>query len=100
DADVVARLGGDEFAVLCPQLSSTDELEALAGRLVQVVAEPFEVRGEHVVLGVSVGASTSPAGDADVDHLVEAADRALYQVKRTGKGGWRIADADSAVSAS
>jgi diguanylate cyclase (GGDEF)-like protein/PAS domain S-box-containing protein len=100
DADVVARLGGDEFAVLCPQLSSTDELGTLAERLVHVVAEPFEVRGKQVALGVSVGASTSPAGEADVDHLVEAADRALYQVKRTGKGGWQIASSESAVPTS
>jgi diguanylate cyclase (GGDEF)-like protein/PAS domain S-box-containing protein len=90
DVDLVARLGGDEFAVLCPALAGTAELESLAERLVQVVAEPFEVRGQHVRLGVSIGASTTTAADVDVDGLVEAADRALYRVKGRGKGGWSM----------
>ena len=95
DADVVARLGGDEFAVLCPRLSATTELERLAERLVQVVAEPFEVRGQHVQLGVSIGASTARAGGAHADQLVEAADRALYRVKGDGKGGWSLEQPDA-----
>jgi diguanylate cyclase (GGDEF)-like protein/PAS domain S-box-containing protein len=93
EGDVVARLGGDEFAVLCPALASAEELGSLAARLVDVVAEPFEVRGEQVRLGVSVGASLAPVGASSGDQLVEAADRALYEVKGAGKGGWRLTPA-------
>jgi diguanylate cyclase (GGDEF)-like protein/PAS domain S-box-containing protein len=99
DTDMVARLGGDEFAVLCPTVASAAELEALAQRLVEVVAEPVEVRGEQISVGVSVGASLGSAGQTTGDHLVEAADRALYQVKNTGKGGWMISDLESLAGA-
>ena len=99
DGDLVARLGGDEFAVLCPTLTGTGELEVLAQRLVDVVALPFEVRGEQVTLGVSIGASIGTSGTVDGDGLVEAADRALYRVKRAAKGGWEISSSDSLAGA-
>jgi diguanylate cyclase (GGDEF)-like protein len=102
DGDLVARLGGDEFAVLCPAVTSAVELEALAARLVEVIAEPFEVRGQHVPLGVSVGAAIGTASEIDGDRLVEAADRALYQVKNAGKSGWKlevVSDSDSLAGA-
>ena len=90
DSDLVARLGGDEFAVLCPTVASAAELEALAQRLVDVVAEPVEVRGEQLSVGISVGAAIGTAGHTDGDHLVEAADRMLYAVKNAGKGGYQL----------
>ena len=87
--DLLARLGGDEFAVLCPHVREVVEVEQLAQRLVDVVAEPVSVRGDHVHLGASVGVSLGERG-TDGDLLVEAADRALYHVKDQGKGGWSL----------
>ena len=79
-SDTVARLGGDEFVVLVEQLTE-EGLEPLARRLELAVAEPFQV-GPVVRVGVSIGSSTSVAGEADVPGLLAAADRSMYGVKR------------------
>jgi diguanylate cyclase (GGDEF)-like protein/PAS domain S-box-containing protein len=87
--DLVARLGGDEFAVLCPGVTDTDEATAIADRVVQAVADPIVVAGARVEVGASVGVAVTeqPPGE----WLLDAADRALYEVKATGKGRWGLA---------
>jgi diguanylate cyclase (GGDEF)-like protein len=93
--DLVARLGGDEFAVVCTDLTGTDEAEAIAGRLVEVMAQPFSIDEQLIQVGLSVGVALTDAGDPSsgesVGRLVEAADRALYDAKQAGKGRYRMA---------
>ncbi len=90
-AGLVARLGGDEFALLLPETDAAGA-EAVAGRLVEALAaEPLDIGGKPVQLGISVGAATF--GDTDfptVEELLAAADRAMYVVKAAGGGGASI----------
>lgn len=80
--DVVARLGGDEFAVL--SLGATrEQAHDLARRIRLAAAQPFQVNGTSVRVGMSVGVSHSP--DALADDSLEQADRALYEAKAEGR---------------
>ncbi len=90
--DLVARLGGDEFAIW---LDSTDDFSA-AER-----AEQLRVEGPPLVqhlgtplappLTMSIGIATRwPGRGEDVDTLVQRADQAMYKVKRSGRGHWRV----------
>jgi diguanylate cyclase (GGDEF)-like protein len=89
--DTVARLGGDEFAIVqfcqdCdPSMSS-----ALASRLVERIAEPYDVAGHQLVIGVSVGVSLSPDDGNNPDQLLKNADLALYRAKADGRGTYRF----------
>ena len=89
--DLVARLGGDEFAVLCPSVRDASEAMAIAERLVHEVARPFELPGTTVQVGLSVGVAISDHAEGDGPQLLAAADAALYEAKRAGKGQWRLA---------
>ena len=81
----IGRLGGDEFAVVLP---ATDEraAERAARVIVAVLAQPFEVDGQPVSIGASVGFALGPVDGASVDLLLRSADLALYEVKGSGRG--------------
>jgi two-component system, cell cycle response regulator len=86
-SDMIARYGGEEFAVILPDcrlegaMTAAESIRAEIERspLVQPPADrPLEAR-------VSVGVATLPEDASSASDLVAAADRALYQAKRTGK---------------
>lgn len=83
---LVTRIGGDEFAVAV-QAEEAEPLEELAARLVAVLSLPFDVGDRKVVVGASVGYAMAPAA-TDPSEVLAAADRALYEAKRTGGGTW------------
>jgi diguanylate cyclase (GGDEF)-like protein len=77
---VLARLGGDEFGVLING-SYENTLEA-AFALQATLSYPFVIRGHSITIGVSIGhAHNDGAGN-----LLERADAAMYEAKRTGSG--------------
>lgn len=86
DWDVVGRMGGEEFAVLLPETDTTQALD-VAERLRMAVATtdiPVE-DGTVVHLTVSTGVATANDGDITVDSLLNRADKALYEAKRSGR---------------
>jgi diguanylate cyclase (GGDEF)-like protein len=86
EVDFVCRLGGDEFVVLLPNIV-TGETETIARRIIAQVSEPFEFAPAARV-GVSIGIASAPYDGVNADELLSAADRAMYDAKRRGKGGF------------
>ncbi len=84
--DLLARLGGDEFMVLLriPHPHAATAL-TFAERLHQAVATPFDIRGQHFRLGISVGIAIPPGHGRTVSELLRHADLALYQAKAQGR---------------
>lgn len=91
EGDLAARFGGDEFVIICRYDDGSDGAERVAERLLEGLREPFNVGSDRFHLGASIGIADWHPGDSP-DDLVRAADRAVYQVKRGGRGGWRRAD--------
>jgi diguanylate cyclase (GGDEF)-like protein len=77
---VLARLGGDEFGVLINGSYETT-LEA-AYALQATLSYPFIVRGQSIVIGVSIG----HAHNDGRSNLLERADAAMYEAKRKKVG--------------
>ncbi|WIM99723.1 diguanylate cyclase [Actinoplanes oblitus] len=96
DCDTVARLGGDEFAVVLTGLSSTDAVP-VAERILRDVAVPVEHEGAWHTVGASIGIAGIDAPGSTAEWrpaaLLRAADTAMYQAKRLGRGRWVLAEA-------
>src|SRR4029078_10429816 len=94
EEDTVARLGGDEFAiVLFRHGDDASAISALAGKLVEEIATPYEVGGHQLVIGVSIGVSLAPDDGNNPDELLKNADLALYRAKADGRGTYRFFEA-------
>jgi diguanylate cyclase (GGDEF)-like protein len=90
--DLLARLGGDEFAILQHPVSQNSDAQALATRINQEIAIPFEIEGHQVEVGSSVGIRVVDDLEREPSRLLNLADQALYQVKQAGGGGFRIGE--------
>jgi diguanylate cyclase (GGDEF)-like protein len=91
DTDIAVRLGGEELAIFRPHAAPGEALR-LAERL-RILVQRHAVRweGRDVAITISGGVAEHRAGESLVQ-LLQRADRALYQAKRTGRN--RIIDAD------
>lgn len=85
EGDIVGRVGGDEFVVLCPDMASLDDLDALARRLVQAMATPVEWGNRRLSCTASIGAALTAAPDVTDEGLMAQSDFALYEAKRQGR---------------
>jgi len=83
--DTVARLGGDEFAVVCTQASAAADAAAVGARLLQALTAPVALEAGEVRVGASIGVALGDA-TASPQGLLRAADAAMYEAKRAGKG--------------
>ncbi len=84
-SDTLCRFGGDEFLYLAEGLSSDDEVQQVATRLLGVFDEAFAMSGTVVEQRASIGVVTFDGGRVDRETLVRDADVALYEAKREGK---------------
>jgi diguanylate cyclase (GGDEF)-like protein len=98
ETDVVSRFGGDEFALVLPDTGGEGAF-AVGERIRERIAAHSFLAGDglDIHLTASVGVATLPDVAASAEELVQAADKAMYQVKDTGKNGIAaaIAPADS-----
>ncbi|MEN3374799.1 MAG: hypothetical protein V7604_154 [Hyphomicrobiales bacterium] len=87
--DLVARLGGDEFAIVQP-IATPEDAAVLATSILSSVGKPYDLDGQHVEIGTSIGIAVSPNDGHDADQFLKSADLALYGAKTDGRGSYRF----------
>ena len=92
--DTVARLGGDEFAIVQSSVNQPEDATALAARIIGEISRPYDIDGQKVVIGASIGIAIAPHDGDEADQLLRNADLALYRSKSEGRGRYRFFEAE------
>ncbi len=90
EADTIARMGGDEFVIVQATIADPADATSLAQSVIDALSEPYDIDGQQVMIGVSIGISVGPGDGSSSDKLLRNADLALYRAKSDGRGTFRF----------
>jgi diguanylate cyclase (GGDEF)-like protein len=92
ETDTVARIGGDEFIVILPVVSNKTDVEIIANNLNAVISQSMPIADQSITISASIGITIYTVDDANLKELIRSADRAMFDVKREGKKGFKFAE--------
>lgn len=93
--DICGRYGGEEFCVFLPATGLPGALKTAGGIRKAVENFDFSYGGRHLHLTISIGvASLEDSRTKTLEEVVNSADKALYQAKRSGRNKVVSADAE------
>ncbi len=85
DHSLIARYGGEEMAVLLPGFGVEGARRIGESIRAAIAATSFRSGSHSFHVTTSVGVAACPEQAATVEHLIAAADAALYQAKQSGR---------------
>jgi diguanylate cyclase (GGDEF)-like protein len=88
--DTLARLGGDEFVLVIHEVSSPQDAEAVARKVLSQVAQPVQLAGLDVHVSPSIGICLCPDDGVDSETLLQHADAAMYHAKKKGRNTFQF----------
>ncbi len=91
NTDKVFRLAGDEFVVVLDGLHDKNEATRVADKIIEAMKPTMNLNGQPHQATTSIGIAIRPTGEVDSAGLLAMADDALYQAKRSGRGGYALA---------
>jgi diguanylate cyclase (GGDEF)-like protein len=91
--DLLARRGGDEFLLALPDIAGGHQIARVAGRIHELLRQPFTVAGQELFVSASIGAAIYPLDGEDADTLQRNADAAMYRAKSTLRNSFQLFDA-------
>ncbi|OFZ66701.1 MAG: hypothetical protein A2V79_05515 [Betaproteobacteria bacterium RBG_16_56_24] len=89
-SDTVSRQGGDEYVIMLPNLDDLGDIMQVVNKLIESIADPYELEGHTVHVTTSVGVSIYPQDGVNIETLIRNADTAMYQAKDAGRNGYRF----------
>ncbi len=87
---VVGRYAGDEFAMFFPHVDGREDAARIGDLMLAALNKPFEIGGQQVVVGTSIGIALSPEHGTTLTMLMRAADVAMYHAKASGRGQYQF----------
>lgn len=86
NCDKISRNGGEEFSILLENATTNKSIE-IAERIRKIIEENEFIlpSGRIINITVSIGISSYPETVSDITQIIERADAALYNAKRTGR---------------
>jgi diguanylate cyclase (GGDEF)-like protein/PAS domain S-box-containing protein len=92
ETDTVARIGGDEFIIILSDLLKMSAVQTIAANIIKKVSQPVSIDQNEVTVSASIGIALYPEHGTTSDQLIQAADKAMYEVKKSGKNNFAVAN--------
>jgi len=92
EEDTVCRQGGDEFLILINDLHKVKYLHKVISKILRVTNSGFSIDNESIFTSFSIGVAIYPDNGETFDTLLQHADIAMYQAKRSGKNTYNFFD--------
>jgi diguanylate cyclase (GGDEF)-like protein len=90
ETDTVARVGGDEFVILLEDVREDGDARAIAEKIIDAMRREFHVDAKTLRATTSIGIAFTRGGTSG-EELMKQADAVLYEAKRAGRNGYRVA---------
>ncbi|QXZ10905.1 EAL domain-containing protein [Comamonas sp. Y33R10-2] len=87
NSDIVGRLSGDEFVAVLPDCDAA-YVAIIIERLQELMAQSVSFQDSAVAVTASIGIAMFPEDGREMETLMHRADMAMYQAKKTGRGGF------------
>ncbi|CAA7627722.1 Signal transduction protein [Candidatus Terasakiella magnetica] len=88
--NTICRHGGDEFILLAPAIRDRAEAADLAERILAMMVDSFQIEGQMIEVGCTIGITMGPEDGDDAETLIRKADIAMYQAKARGRLGYQM----------
>lgn len=88
--DILARFGGDEFVIFVKNMDAPTAERKIKSFTDEIKTRCSNWKGSNICISASVGASILPEDGATAELLIEKADAAMYEVKKSEKGGYHF----------
>ena len=86
EEDTVCRNGGDEFLYLLVNPQGRENIERIAGAVLEEIAQPIDVEDLRLVIKSSIGIAVYPDNGTTGEQLIKNADSAMYVAKKSMSG--------------
>jgi len=88
--DTVARFAGDEFVIILSGFRDLQNLPHIAQKLLQTLAEPYQLEDREVLSSASLGIAIYPQDGTNAEQLMRCADTAMYAAKEANGNTYRL----------
>ncbi len=83
DEDTLSRIGGDEFTIIMQDINRPEDTLLLANKILDTIHKPISYKGINLSISASIGISIYPDNHDDAAKLLQYADLAMYEAKKS-----------------
>ena len=80
-SDLIARVGADEFTLILEDCHTREDVQLVAAKVIDVLAEPYPLDGQSIIASCSVGVAVFPEAADHLEGILKAANTAMLSVK-------------------
>jgi len=88
EEDILGRLSGDEFLLISKDIENQNAVQTIINKIQNLFKKPQQIANISLHVSVSMGVALYPENGETPEALINAADQAMYSVKKSGRNNY------------